>query len=335
MRAAVFKSVGKPLTIERVPDPSPAIGEVLIRISRCGICGSDLHITDNPEFAPTSGAILGHEYAGELVAIGPGVDCMRTGERVAVLPARGCYSCARCLAGDPVWCPDMQITGGGFAEYCVVAQEQCVRLPSTVGLADGALVEPLAVGLHGVLTSAMRTGDRILIIGAGPIGLAVAFWARRLGAKRIAVTASSARRAELAQILGAHAFIDAGEDLSDRTSRCLSGAPDIVFECVGQPGLINLAINVVRPRGTVVVLGLCMVPDEITPLVALIKEVRVQAAMMYNIREFEAAADILDSSIPVVRAMVTDTVSLTAMPEAFEALRHRTTQCKVLVAPFH
>ena len=176
-------------------------------------------------------------------------------------------------------------------------------------------------------------GARVLVVGAGPIGLAAAYWARRLGAGRVAVTASSNRRAELAHTMGATHFIDPADSSPAAVNAALGGMPDIVFECVGKPGLLARCIDYARPRGTIIVLGLCTAMDSLTPFVFVVKELCVQASALYDVREFEVAADVIDADANTVRAMVTDTVSLEAMPAAFEALRHRSTQCKVLVDP--
>ncbi len=308
-------------------------GEVVVRICRCGICGSDLHLTEDPAFSLEPGTILGHEFSGEIVAVAPGVDRVRVGHRVAILPARGCAKCASCQLGDPLGCTSRLIQFGGFAEYKAVAAEQCMTLPATVALEDGALVEPLAVGLHGVRLADLPPGARVLIIGAGPVGLAVAFWARRLGARVVAVMATSLRRDELGRRLGAHLFVDPTDTSVPAVHAALAGAPDVVFECVGKPGLIRRAVDYVKPRGTIVVLGVCSGMDTFHHFDALMKEVRIQMGLMYSMREFEAAADALDTTDALPRAMVTDVVSLDRLPAAFEGLRHRTHQCKVLVDP--
>ena len=331
MKAAVFKALGQPLSVEQVPDPVPGPEDVLLRVGRCGICGTDLHITEDAIFGAPSGMVLGHEFAGEIVEVGSRVDRLRKGDHVAILPVRSCGHCQACLSGHPACWREMKITGGGYGQYTVAGQNQCVKLPSTVSLADGALVEPLAVGLHGVNAGPITSGARVLVIGAGPIGLATAFWARRLGAIHVAVTASSNRREALAREMGATAFVPASDNLSAGVHDALGGPPDIVFEAVGKPGLLAKAVDLVRPRGTVVVLGLCTVTDTYSPFQTMVKEVRIHPSMLYDLSEFEAAAAVLNAGVATPRLMVTETVSLQELPAAFEALRHRTTQCKTLI----
>ncbi|HTW38468.1 MAG TPA: alcohol dehydrogenase catalytic domain-containing protein [Steroidobacteraceae bacterium] len=334
MKAAVFTMIGKPLSIESLPDPAPQRDEVLVRVDRCGICGSDLHMTADPSFAVPAGTVIGHEWAGEVVEVGPTAQRVKRGDRVAVLPVRSCGRCPACAVGEPAWCAEMRIDGGGYGQLALASERQCLVLPRTVSLHDGALIEPLAVGLHGINVSEMPAGARVLVIGAGPIGLAATFWARRLGAGVVAVTASSMTRAELARAMGASVFIDPARISAAQIQSALRGPPDIVFECVGKPGLIRQSLEYVRPRGTVVVLGLCTALDSFVPFVAVAKEVRIQPAALYRMRDFEIAADVMDQGDVTPRAMVTDTVSLEELPPAFEALRRRSHQCKVLIDPW-
>jgi (R,R)-butanediol dehydrogenase/meso-butanediol dehydrogenase/diacetyl reductase len=337
MKAAVFHQVGKPLAIENMSDPTPGPDQVVVQVGRCGICGSDLHKTEDPAWAAPDGAILGHEYAGEIVAVGTRADTVKIGDRVCVYPLSSCGHCASCLAGEPAWCDRRIVEGGGYAQYSLTAARQCQILPATVSIPDGALAEPLSVGLHGVAMAEMAPGDRVLVIGAGPIGLAALFWARKLGAGKIAVTARTDQRAELSMTMGASAFVTSAdrsdEEFAGALDRVLGGPPDIVFECVGQPGVIERAVNLVRRRGKVVVLGLCFARDNWVPFMSVAKEVRIQPAAFFNLKDFQYSVDILDSGAVEPRAMVTDSVKLDDMPPMFEALRRRTHQCKVLVEP--
>lgn len=225
------------------------------------------------------------------------------------------------------------LQGGGFAQLAIAKAHQCVVLPNSAGLADSALAEPLAVALHGVIRAGLRPGARVLILGAGVIGLAVAFWARRLGASKVCVTDIAGWQRERALELGASHFLLNDDELGTLVHESLGAAPDIVFECVGRPGLIAQAVEHVRPRGTVVILGLCTVADSFVPFRALSKEINLVTSAFFNLDEFSAALDILDAPPALPLAMISETVSLSSMPQAFEALRQRTHQCKVMVAP--
>lgn len=339
MKAAIFKRVGAPLAIETHPDPTPGTGEVVLKVARCGVCGSDLHMTDghSPQFTLPANSRLGHEFAGEVVAIGAGVERIKVGDRITALPFTGCGKCAVCLVGQPNFCTEFRGAAGGFAEYMVTAERVATKLPATLSMDDGALIEPMAVGLHGVTLANLRPGASVLVIGAGPVGLAAIFWARHLGAGKIVVTASSRRREPLAVHMGADTFVlpEKDQDLATVTRAALGGSlPDTVFECAGQTDLIAQAINCVRPRGDVIVLGFCTVPDSFVPAIAVWKQVRLQFAITYSMPEFEHVAATFNAGHIEPRSMITDHVSLEGLPAAFEALRQRSHQCKLMVDPW-
>ena len=332
MRAAVVQGLNRPLAVESVPDPEPGKEEVVIRVARCGICGSDLHMTEDPAFGVKAGDILGHEFAGEIVARGRDVAGLGVGELVSVIPMRGCGECATCRAGEPAWCSSMRLQGGGYGEYAVTAAQQCVPLPASASLADGAIIEPLAVALHGVNLSGLARGDRVLVLGAGPIGLAVAFWARRHGAATVVVQDIVPYQEERALQMGATGFVSDREDPVAAGLRALGGLADIVFECVGLPGLIAQSVEMVRVKGTVVLLGLCTKPDTFVPFKALSREVRLQTSAFFTVEEYRASLDALNAGAAEPRYLVTGTVRLAEVPGEFEALRRRTHQCKVLIS---
>ncbi len=333
MRAAVHQGLRKPLRIERVADPIPRESEVIVAVGRCGICGSDLHMTEDAAFGKGPGDILGHEFAGEIVALGRDARRLRKGDLVSVVPLASCGACPSCLAGEPAWCAKMALQGGGYAEFASTHENQCVRLPKTASLADGAIIEPLAVALHGVRMAEQKPGDKALILGAGPIGLGVAFWARRFGASSVVVQDINRHQEERALKMGATDFVVDLNDPVGASTRALGGLADIVYECVGVPGLIPQAVEQVRVKGTVLILGLCTKPETFTPFVALSKEVRLQTSAFFRRQEYETALDALDAGAAEPRLIITDTIGLDAVPEAFEGLKRRTTQCKVLIAP--
>ncbi len=337
MKAAVFQGIGKPLVIEERPQPSPGPGEVLIKVGRAGICGSDLHMTSEPGTPIAAGTVIGHELAGEIVALGQGVTRLRIGDRIAPMPFVGCGHCPACDDGRPHHCPQARIdVVTGFSQFSRVGAGDCIVLPPELSDEDGALIEPLAVGLQGVRKAGMRIGCRALVLGAGPIGLACAFWARRLGASRVALMAHSRRRERFARALGATHFIAQSEmaDPAKAINDALDGQPDVVFEAVGQPGAIGNAMELVAPRGTIIGLGFATGPDSFSSAVAIMKEVRLLFSVVYEKRDFLYTADIMAAGERAPRAMITDTVSLAAMPEKFESLRGHTADCKVMVAPW-
>lgn len=325
MRAAVL-TADHEFTVAEVPDPSPAEGELVLQVSSCGICGSDLKAY---AMAP-AGAILGHEFCGRVVAVGSGVDGWRVGQAATAMPLTACGRCARCLAGRPSHCERVELLGlgassGGFAEYVRVAARSAFELPDEVAH-RGALVEPLAVGLHAVSAGAVGPGARVLVLGGGNVGVAVATWARRLGAAEIVVSDPSASRRETAATFGATGMHDPAE-----------GPPptgfDVVFECVGGTGMIQRAIDATAPLGRVVVAGVCIEPDQVLPVTALMKEVELAFAIYYRPSEFAAARDLVTSGSFDADAMITGVVGLDEVGGAFDRLRSSTTERKILVAP--
>jgi threonine dehydrogenase-like Zn-dependent dehydrogenase len=334
MRAAVFKRINAPLAVETLPDPEPAAGEAVIKVQRCGICGSDLHMTSGFLMDIPAGSVIGHEYCGEVVAVGAGVDHLRVGQFVTAMPVDGCGHCFACVMGCPVACPEMRSMGGGFGEYTRIAAAGAIILPDNLSKTDGALVEPLAVGLRGARLAAMRPGARVAVLGAGSVGLAAIYWARRLGAGRIVAVSRSARRAGLAGNMGADGFEPLGDDEAMRISAALGGMPEVVFECVGAAGMIQKAIELVEPGGSVVSLGFCPSPDPVLPSLATWKQVTIKFSFAYDLREFQHSADSLSAGHVEPRMMVSRTVGLDAFPDSFEALRAGATETKVHLDPW-
>lgn len=336
MKAAVFKGPGQGLAIEERPDPTPEAGEVVIRVQRAGICASDLHMTsgEGPQLATNS--IIGHEFCGEVVAVGAGVRNLRLGDRIAPMPFIGCGSCPACHAGRPHRCPQARIdVVAGFCEYSRVGANDCAVLPPAVSDEEGALIEPLAVGLQAVRKAAMEVGAGVLVIGAGPIGQATAFWAQCLGAGTVVVLANSLPAGRPRQGAGRHPLRRGAGGSRSPTGDLdvLGGPPDVVFEAVGLPGVIERAVDFVKPTGTIVSLGVCSGTDSFTPAAALWKEVRILFSMCYERRDFQYTVDVIAHGDHRPRAMITDTIRLDVLPQRFESLRNAGSDCKVMVAP--
>jgi (R,R)-butanediol dehydrogenase / meso-butanediol dehydrogenase / diacetyl reductase len=332
MRAVTFQALHTPLAFGTLPDPTPDAGQVVVKVGRCGICGSDLHMTEDAAYGCKHGDVLGHEFAGEVVGLGREVVGLKTGDLVSVIPLKSCGACGHCRKGEVQWCSQFGLQGGGYAEYALTRPNQCLKLPAGLSLADGAIVEPLAVALHGVNLSGLRTGDKALVLGGGPIGLAVAFWAKRLGAT-VAVQDIAEFQRERALGMGADVFVVDPQDPVGSAEQGLGGKADVVFECVGIPGLIDQAVQQARNRGTILLLGLCTRPDPINSFAMLSKEVKLVTSAFFTVPEYQASLDALAEGAIEPRLLVTDTISLSDTPEVFESLKRRTSQCKVLIAP--
>jgi (R,R)-butanediol dehydrogenase/meso-butanediol dehydrogenase/diacetyl reductase len=255
--------------IETLPDPQPGPNDVIIKVHRCGICGTDLHMTSGHGWDFPVGTIPGHEYAGEIVEVGAEVVGYRKGGLITALPSQGCGRCEACARGNLALCHHAGGVMGGFGEYLRVPTASAITLPSTFSAADGALVEPFAVGLHGVRMSDMKPGDRVLVLGAGSVALATIFWAKRLGAGRVVAVSRSGRREAMALEMGADVFIQTGAEDSQRVLETLGGAaPELVFECTGAPGILSRAIQHAAMFGHVLSLGFCTSTETLIPAVA-------------------------------------------------------------------
>lgn len=340
MRAAVFEGTGKPLAIRDIAIPEPGAGELLIRVHRCGVCGSDLHMTDvHSCFNPAEGSVIGHEIAGEVVALGAGAEASwREGDRIAVLPFIGCGSCLPCLSGDPTQCANgrSQASGGaigGFAEYCLASGRDSVRLSDKLSWEEGAFVEPVAVGVHTIAVAAIPVGARVLVLGAGPVGLAVAASARLCGADTIVVAARSDRRADLAITMGASDFLIADERLGENFAKRTGGQPEVIIECVGSPGMMDLAAGVSAARATIVMAGACMQVEPFMPIQATMKELIYKFAVAYSRRDFAFAEKLIASGRINPMPMFEGTVSMADFPAQFEALRTNKLACKIMLQP--
>lgn len=339
MRAAVFEEVGQPLVITTVDDPRPAPDEVVIEVAHCGICGSDLHVTEFG-FVP-KGTVLGHEFAGTIVDVGSAVASnWKVGDRVTALPIKTCQKCEPCADGLPSLCGSGLFTGtnletpGAYAQYVKARGVMLQALPAGVSFADGAMVEPLAVSHHAVEMAGDLAGASVLVIGAGPIGVGVALFARLAGARHVVVSEPAETRRQRARDLGAtHALDPRAGYVGEAFAKIADRRPQVVFECVGNRGLLQQAIDLVGVRGRVVVAGVCFEEDAVRPLAGITKEVSVQFSQCYTEQNFAGVIDALAKGQADASPMLTQTVSFAELPGAFEALRKPTDQCKILIDP--
>jgi 2-desacetyl-2-hydroxyethyl bacteriochlorophyllide A dehydrogenase len=334
MRAAVFHGIGERLAIENRQTPTARPGELVLRVAYCGICGTDLHATE-PSAQPLEiGTVLGHEFAGEVTESGAAE--WRTGDRVIALPLAECDECrpfGECRDRLGILCTRTRVVGltagtpGGYAEYVRVGAHNALRVPDGLDLRLAALTEPLSVGAHAVRMAGGLLGARVLVIGAGPIGLAVAMFARAAGVRSLDVSEPDPKRRERAAAVGATSVHDPASD------RLPGLAPDIVFECVGIPGMLRQCIDIAPVHGRIIVVGACRQDDSILPRVALRKELSVQFVLGYTREEFALVLDMLASRRIDAAPLITSVVGLDVLPETFESLRRPNPHAKVLIDP--
>ncbi|WP_165978892.1 zinc-binding dehydrogenase [Antarcticimicrobium luteum] len=344
VQAAVFHGPGKKLSVEQVPEPAAGDGHVVLKVHSCGVCGSDLHATQEGAFLQEQGTILGHEFAGEVIASDD--PAVPVGLRATAVPVNACDTCrdmgfGSCRNGLGILCPENRITGlaksvpGAYAQAVRVGAEQVVALPEGVSYDEGALVEPLAVGLHAVDRADIPLGGRVLILGAGPIGLSVLAFARLRGAGSVVVSEYAPARRDAAAAFGADLVIDPArtEDIGGAFADAAGAPPDVIFDCVGVPGIIQQAIDLSRPQGTIVLVGVCMKPDEIIPISATLKELRLQFVLGYKDADFARVLAMMGRGLIDAKAMITDHTDLAGLPETFEALRKPGGQIKLMIHP--
>lgn len=340
MRAAVFKEIGKPLSIETLPNPECGPSHLILKVKNCGICGSDLHMTEATSIQPLpSGAVMGHEFAGEVVEVGAAVKGKwKAGDRVAGFPFMCCGEHSPCLnmTGGYAACAKGLPVGlgqshGAYAEFVKISAMGAHKLPQNVSFREGAMVEPLAVGLHAVDKAHMERGATVLVIGAGPVGLAVMLWAKFLGARHVIVSEKAETRAKMAARFGATDAVDPAKAIIPQVEAIAGRAPDVIFECVGAPGLINEVMMMAPRNCKIVIAGVCQQMDMIMPLMGIVKELTLQFVLGYRPADFDYVIEMIAKDRVDVDHMITDVVNLDTLPAAFEALRKPVHQCKVML----
>lgn len=344
MRAAIQTGI-RQIEVKDVERPRVLPGTAVVRVEAVGICGSDLHTYADraqPQSAPE-----GHEFSGVVVEVSEGLSSVRVGERVAVdncASGLGCGACDYCRAGAHVLCQGQKLPfGGGYAEYARVGANGFYRLPDSVDLKLGALAEPLAVGVHGVRHARIPQGASVVILGAGTIGLMALFAARALVGERVYITAKHPFQAEAARRLGAAEVLPVEPEAALAAVRELTGGggADYVLEAVGgsTQGTVNLAIEMVRPQGQLVILGsFHLHRAEVDFYRALEKELSLVFPLCYAVidgrHDFEVAIDLIARQPRTFSSLITHEFPLSEAARAFEVAADKSSQSiKVLLRP--
>jgi threonine dehydrogenase-like Zn-dependent dehydrogenase len=337
MRASVLRD-GRMVYRDDVPDPVPETGQVLVAIRACGICGSDLHFAAHGDQVlemtervarGSSGmdvdlkhdVFMGHEFSAEVLEAGPDTDTHPAGTIVTSIPvllsAKGV---------EPIVYSNNTI--GGYAERMLLSALLLLPIPNGLDLKHAALTEPMAVGLHAVNKSNIAPGETALVLGCGPIGIAIIVALRARGVENIVASDFSPKRRELAGAMGAHQTLDAAQGSPFDTVKAA-----VVFEAIGVPGIIDDVLLRARPGTRLVVAGVCMESDTFHPFFAIAKEISVQFSLAYGPEEFAESLRSLAEGEIDVSPLVTGEVGLDGVAAAFDNLADPEGHCKILVTP--
>jgi 2-desacetyl-2-hydroxyethyl bacteriochlorophyllide A dehydrogenase len=318
MRAAVISGPGE-VEVATIDDPAPEDGEVVVAVAACGLCGTDLHILDG-QFAPSLPIVPGHEFAGEIVAVGRGVERLAVGDRVAVDPSLYCGACAECRRGRGNLCERWGAIGvstaGGAADFAVAPAGSCVVLPDDVDLRDAALIEPLSCAVHGFDVVNVRLGDRCLIYGAGTMGLINLSLALRSGATTVDVVDLNPTRLDRAKAAGAASAVVSAAELDAGLGW------DLVIDCTGVVAAIEDGLGRVRRGGTFLQFG---VADETavaswSPFQIYNNEITI-AGSMAVLHSFERAAELFAAGVLDAGSIISDRIPLQQYPDAIDRFR--------------
>jgi threonine dehydrogenase-like Zn-dependent dehydrogenase len=337
MKAAVLYGAHD-MRIEEVPDPVAEPGGVVVKVKACGICGSDVPIFKN---GPKEPMRLGHEFAGDVVAVGDGLKDVKEGDRVAATSGRGCGECYWCRRGDWLRCKKLSILGygipGAFAEYVAVPNFElgryAVKLPDGLSYEQGATAEPLAVALYAVEQTQPKPDDHVAVIGLGIIGLAIIQVLRAHGVKNIVASGRRAGRLELAGQSGAAVVVDAATaDVPAAVEAATGGrGADIVYECAGTTAGFNQALELVHKGGVVNVVGIYKEPIEWNPNSIVNGDLTlIGCGLRFDL---PGAVKLMQAGRADMRPLITHTFPLAQTGAAFEAQLGAPDAIKVLVLP--
>jgi L-iditol 2-dehydrogenase len=342
MKALLLREY-KHLELLDLPQPAPALGELLIQVAACGICGSDVYGYDGSSGRRIPPIVMGHEAAGIVAAVGDGVIAFHPGDRVTFDSTIFCGACPFCLRGEMNLCDRRQVIGvscgeyrrnGAFAEYVTVPEQIVHRLPDSMSFAEAAMLEPVSVALHAVKVSEIRGGETALVIGAGMIGLLTLQAARAAGCSRILVADVDATRLRLADSLGATETLHvSGDDLVKEVLRRTGSGVDVALEAVGRDETIQAAINSTRKGGTITLIG-NITPRVNLPLqVVVSRQLRLQGTAASS-GEYPQAIDLISRGVIQVKSLITAIAPLAEGPRWFERLyAHEPNLMKIVLTP--
>lgn len=328
------------LEVQELEEPKLKDGYVLIEVKKTGICGSDIHYWD---LGDPKGLVLGHEFCGEILDVNGNSD-LNVGDRVTALPISPCGVCDACAKGNPQYCRQTWTyasglsldNSGGLAEKMNVRADMICKVPNNVSDDEVAMVEPTAVALHAVDLANLKIGAKVLVVGGGVIGLLCGMLARRAGASFVAVSETNPARAKKALKLGiADKCYDAKkQDMINDVMQDTLGGFDVVFECCGNEAAVTSALMTTRPGGTVVLVGVSMVPVSVPLVVGVMSELTLKGAIAYTKEEFKTCIDLISKREIDVTKFIDDIVGFDDVQKAYERLTNgEDSAIKILVDP--
>jgi threonine dehydrogenase-like Zn-dependent dehydrogenase len=349
MKAALFYG-GTDIRVQEVPTPVPGPGQALVHVLAAGICGSDLHGYRDREAVAGQPRLKGHELAGKIATLGPGVEGLEVGQRVGVEPGHlvSCGRCRWCRRGDTQLCPELGLFDGkrvystGFAEYSLEAARNCYPLPEGLSLEQAAILDVYAVAVHAVHRVPVRPTDTVAILGTGAIGLATAQVARVAGAGQVIVVGRRDAPLEVARRLGCDGTVNAGREDAAEAVRALSGGrgADVAYEAVGgRAGTLVQAIEVAARGGRVGLIGAFTDPQAIDARLCMRQELSLHWVWSYGlwdgVPEYQVALDLLSSGRIDAAPLITHRFPLARIGEGFAAAddKRASGAIKVLVLP--
>jgi 2-desacetyl-2-hydroxyethyl bacteriochlorophyllide A dehydrogenase len=341
MKAAIIRD--NQFVVDEIPTPVPGPGQVLTKVRSCGICGSDVHIFKHAkevletfianglisaEQGANADLVLGHEFVAEVVEFGPETrQTLAVGDRVCSIPFIKQGDELVSLGATPA-------APGAYAEYLLLTEELLVPVPENLSDEAAALAEPLAVGVHAVAKSNINEEECALVIGCGPIGLATIAALKMQGVEKIIVADYSAKRREIASLMGASLAINPSEQSPYEALASIQPEGHVVFECVGRSGMLSQIIEQVPKHTRIIAAGLSQGEDSFTPVTALIKELQIQFVIYYSPEEFSQALQALADGHVDWQHWVSSKVNLEGVANAFVSLQDPEQETKILIEPW-
>lgn len=328
----------KKFEIREIDEPVSKNGEVIIDVTRCGICGSDLHYFESGQPA---GLVLGHEYCGRVVNPGSRED-LAVGDRVTALPISPCGKCSACLKGEPQYCLEtwtyatgLSLTNpGALAPKMAIRPDMVMKVPDHISDEEVAMVEPTAVGLHAIHLADIKVGDKVLVVGGGIIGLVSAMLAKKEGASLVVVSETNPSRGQKAVDLGvADEWLDVRDEANIKTMMTKVGEGfDKVIECCGNAPAVTSALSLVKTGGEVVLVGVSLGPISVPTVLAVMHELTVKGAIAYTKEEFATCIELIANKQIDVLPFLSEIVSLNEVQASFDKLLSGTSDAiKILV----